>query len=762
MGAIAPYLFDVTLPSQFAVLLFLPIMILIGLKPACKVPCIFPVFFLLTTLAINHRLASRLPAVDNKSQQQVSGQIISLPQRGLDSVRFIFKPDTFGASVPQRLRVYWYTRQGKDNKTQVPAVHIGEHWQLQLQLRTTRRRINFHGIDAERWLFANGIGALAYVQPGDNTRLAAADAFDPRHWRAATRDKLEQVAGDVPGFRILAALAVADRGGLRSADRDVLSATGTGHLLAISGLHIGLAAVMGFYLGRVVLLLLPCAWRLRAAIALPWCMAWLAALLYSALAGFGISTQRALIMLTVATLVVLSRRKIYPGLAWMIAMSAVLVADPFAPLRAGFWFSFMAVAILLWLFVPRFNAISSWRRLIFAQLGITLMMAPLGLYWFQQASMPGLVANLVAIPVVSFLVVPLILAALVMLWVPGPLAAWLLYSAGQISQCLLLFLEQLVLLQPDWLNATRTPGLMSTVLAMLGGLIILMPRGIPGRWAGLFLMLPMLLPVPNPLSRTESQTDFLDVGQGLSILVGSHDYLLVYDTGPGNGLAGEDGWDMVDGTIQPMIAATGQTPDLIVTSHADLDHAGGLDRLQKLYPQADLLASLPEKRSDIRQCRAPDAWSHGNMVFTVLHPSAGLPYLGNDSSCVISVRGNGLNLLLSGDISYRVERRLVNQGLEKHAILSVPHHGSSTSSSAVLIEAAKPNLALISAAANNRFNFPREDVMQRYHQAQVRTLNTADCGGIRITTDAEGRFEVESARVNRKAIWRWSATSDCP
>jgi len=416
----------------------------------------------------------------------------------------------------------------------------------------------------------------------------------------------------------------------------------------------------------------------------------------------------------------------------------------------------------LWLFIPRFSAISSWRRLIFAQLGITLMMAPLGLYWFQQASMPGLVANLVAIPVVSFLVVPLILAALVMLWVPGPLAAWLLYSAGQISQCLLLFLEQLVLLQPDWLNATRTPGLMSTVLAMLGGLIILMPRGIPGRWAGLFLMLPMLLPVPNPLSRTESQTDFLDVGQGLSILVGSHDYLLVYDTGPGNGLAGEDGWDMVDGTIQPMIAATGQTPDLIVTSHADLDHAGGLDRLQKLYPQADLLASLPENRNDIRQCRAPDAWSHGNMEFTVLHPSAGLPYLGNDSSCVISVRGNGLNLLLSGDISYRVERRLVNQGLEKHAILSVPHHGSSTSSSAVLIEAAKPNLALISAAANNRFNFPREDVMQRYHQAQVRTLNTADCGGIRITTDAEGRFEVESARVNRKAIWRWSATSDCP
>ena len=400
--------------------------------------------------------------------------------------------------------------------------------------------------------------------------------------------------------------------------------------------------------------------------------------------------------------------------------------------------------------------------MIFAQLGISLVMAPLGMYWFQQASMPGLLANLVAIPVISFLVVPLILAALLFLWLPLPVAGLLLELAGHITQWLFLFLEQLSVLQPEWLSSTRIPSLASTVLAMLGALVILLPRGIPGRFAGALLMLPMLLPVANTLGPTESQTDFLDVGQGLAILVGSRDYLLLYDTGPGNGLADEDGWNMVDGTIEPMIAARGQKPDLIVASHADLDHAGGLNRLQKIYPQSHFLASLPKNRTGIHQCKAPTTWSAGEMEFEILHPSTGLPYLGNDSSCVISVRGKGLDILLSGDISKLVEQRLVDEGMGTHTILSVPHHGSSTSSSRVFIDTVNPELALISAAANNRFNFPRADVIKRYKQAQVPVVNTADCGGIRITTDTDGAFKVASARVGRKAIWRWPAEAGCP
>jgi competence protein ComEC len=297
---------------------------------------------------------------------------------------------------------------------------------------------------------------------------------------------------------------------------------------------------------------------------------------------------------------------------------------------------------------------------------------------------------------------------------------------------------------------------------MLGAAVLMLPRGTPVRYAGLLLMLPMLLPAANTPGRTEAQIDFMDVGQGLAVLLTDRNYLMVYDTGPGNGLVGEAEWDMVRGTLQPMIKATGKSPDLIIASHADLDHAGGLKRLQAVYPYARYLASLPEKRAGIRSCQAPVAWMTENLGFRVLHPSTGLPYLGNDSSCVISVNGQGLSLLLSGDISRVVERRLVQNGLEQHAILSVPHHGSSTSSSQLLIDAVKPSLALISAAFNNRFDFPRADVLDRYSKARIQTLTTAQCGGIRITTDVNGGFTMESARVTRKTIWRWPAAPTCP
>ena len=687
----------------------------------------------------------------------------SLPESKGDVIRFVFLPDIAVAPIPAKIRVYWYKDRGRgeSENSNLPRLRAGERWRLQLELRAPRGRINFHGVDTERWYFTQGIGARAYVQKGENIRLAGPAWFNLQHWRELVLDKLTEKAGDAPAFRMLAALAIADRRGLFAGDRVILAATGTGHLLAISGLHIGLAATLGFYLGRLGLLFLSVGLKQRFAIVLPWVVAWLAALSYSALSGFGVSTQRALIMLTVATLVMLGRRNVHPLLAWLIAMFLVLVADPLAPLRAGFWFSFVAVGVLLMLFVPRHGQMPAWRKMLYAQLGISLLMAPLGMYWFQQASLPGLLANLVAIPVVSMLVVPLILIALILLWLPGPLAAWLLTGAGYLIHWLFLMLDYMSGFQPLVFSATRIPGLAATLLAMLGAALVLLPRGVPGRYAGLLLMIPMMLPAGPSRGRGETQIDFLDVGQGLSVLLSTRDYLMVYDTGPGNGLAGEAGWDMVAGTIQPMIKATGKSPDLIIASHADLDHAGGLNRLHAEFPDALYLASLPGKRAGIGSCNAPATWLVDHLEFKVLHPSAGLPYLGNDSSCVISVNGSGLSLLLSGDISHVVERRLTNNGLEPHAILTAPHHGSSTSSSQALIDAVEPALVLISAGMNNRFNFPREDVVKRYAKAGTPALNTAQCGGIKITTDANGAIKVESARKVRKAIWRWPTDANC-
>jgi competence protein ComEC len=184
--------------------------------------------------------------------------------------------------------------------------------------------------------------------------------------------------------------------------------------------------------------------------------------------------------------------------------------------------------------------------------------------------------------------------------------------------------------------------------------------------------------------------------------------------------------------------------------------------LQAIYPQAEFLANLPQQRIGIKACKAPAAWYGDNLDFRVLHPSAGLPYLGNDSSCVISVNGAGFSLLLTGDISKTVERRLVNEGLAQHVILTAPHHGSSTSSSQLLIDTLKPSWALISAGIDNRFDFPRTDVLERYSKAKVLALNTAQCGGLRITARADGEIKIESARVVNETLWRWPADSSCP
>lgn len=806
LGAVSPYLFDSTLPWRAGLIVLLALTITyltplffpsIRLTPLDKFLnhsvvrrgslclLVFSGMFMFTTYSLQERLEQRLPVSLDKAEGSLTGVVRGLPEAGPDNLRFQFLVDSYSANTyagntytdktqvdnnsatqlqealaGQLVRVYWHLR--KAPSTGLPILHPGERWQLPMQLRTNRAQVNFVGSDNERWSFANGVAARGFVLAAAERLPGATSWFDTDRWREAVLTKMKLVAGDAAAFRMLAALAIADRRELDASDRQVFAATGTGHLLAISGLHIGLAAVIGYFVGRLLLLFFVAGMRLRLAISLPWVGAWLSAFSYAVLAGFGVSTQRALIMLSVATIVVLCRRKIHPASAWMVAMALVLIIDPFAPLRAGFWFSFLAVGVLLIIFTPRFGEIPAWKKMLFAQLGITLTMAPLGMYFFQQSSLPGLLANLIAIPTVSFISVPLILFGLIFMWLPGPMGGWLLEAAGMSLHYLFVFLQQLSTWQPDFMQSASTPKTVAVILAMLGALILIMPRGLPGRAIGLLLMLPMFLPPSNPLAEGMTEVDMLDVGQGLAILVGNKDYLMVYDTGPGNGLQDAAAWDTVKGSIQPAIARRTIAPDLIVASHADLDHAGGLDSLRNIWPQATVTASLPQTTVGVQPCLAGDLWGAGEMSLRVLHPAAGLPYLGNDSSCVISVNSPGFSLLLTGDISKAVESRLVLESVSNHQFMSVPHHGSASSSTRQFIETVHPQLALNSAASNNRFDFPRPEVLQRFDKVGINVLNTAGCGGLRITSTSNADFQVRSARVHRDAIWRFKADDICP
>jgi len=337
-------------------------------------------------------------------------------------------------------------------------------------------------------------------------------------------------------------------------------------------------------------------------------------------------------------------------------------------------------------------------------------------------------------------------------------AGLLLKLAGEASAVLFLYLEFLATLQGT-VPILPAPGILTVVLAMLGGMLLLFPAGLPGRWIGIFLILPLFLPPGPRTERGSLLIEALDVGLGMAVLLSTEHYTLLYDSGPGDGREK----NLVKGVITPALAGLGRhAPEQIIISHGDLDHAGGLAALMKHYPTAELFANLPAQPAHIEPCHSDLAWSHDGFEFQVLHPSTALPYLGNDSSCVLSVTGPGGSVLFTGDISSAIENRLITNMLAPHRILLVPHHGSKTSSSTEFIAAVRPEASVATASLGNRFGFPRDEIRQRYIDAGSKFWSTGECGAVRILITADGEFHAISARRKRNRIWRWPAAAGCP
>ena len=305
----------------------------------------------------------------------------------------------------------------------------------------------------------------------------------------------------------------------------------------------------------------------------------------------------------------------------------------------------------------------------------------------------------------------------------------------------------------------QRPSVPVLLLATLGGLLLLLPRALSLRWSGLFLMLPLFLP---PGSRAQDGfllIEALDIGQGTAVLVSTDNSTLLYDSGPGDG--GEH--NLVRSVITPALAnLASSAPERIIISHGDLDHAGGVKSLANHYPNARWNTNLPGHRRKYPGCHQGLSWKWSEFEFKVLHPSRRLPYLGNDSSCVLSIQGGPARVLLAGDISSAVESRLIASGHGPYRVLIVPHHGSMTSSSEAFISAARPEIAIATTGLGNRFGFPRKEIMERYISAGSSFWSTGACGALRVNIAADGSINAASARRERKAIWRWPAEPFCP
>ncbi|MFM6985480.1 MAG: DNA internalization-related competence protein ComEC/Rec2 [Hydrogenophaga sp.] len=699
---------------------------------------------------------------------RVTGTVAGLPQRGPDGERFVFRVETAAIGhqvmpMPSRVQLGWYLRGAVDAG---PLPRAGERWQLTVRLRSPHGPFNPHGFDRERWLWEQGIGATGYVRNGprdEAPRRLAASGWDLDAARQAVSDRIRARVADPRLSGVLAALVVGDQSAIDRADWLLFRSTGVAHLMSISGLHVTLFAWLAT---RWIALL----WRRLARpwpgllLAVPMPLAAgtggvLLAWVYALFAGWGVPSQRTVLMLgLVVGLRLAGRQWPWPAL-WGMALVAVLLLDPWALLQPGFWLSFVAVGILFAAdpaqrpppaTVPGAPA-QRWHRLgqaIWAQgreqWVMTLALAPLSLLLFGQVSLVGLLANLLAIPWVTLLLTPLALSGV--LWAPLWTAA-----AGAVD---VLGRWLGVLAQLDLASVYRPiPPWPLGVLAVVGGVLLVLR--VPWLWraAGLMLWWPALWwQPPRPLPG-EFEVVAMDVGQGSALLVRTAAHSLLYDAGPRYGPESDAGQHIV----LPLLRAWGESPDTVVISHRDSDHAGGADAVRSAWPQARWLSSYAPEPA--QRCVAGLSWDWDGVRFHMLHPAAehirpdgGGALSSNAMSCVLHIHNGRRGAWLGGDLDAGNETRLALDRPDLRAdLLVAPHHGSASSSSPVLLNTLAPAQVLIQSGYRNRFNHPSPVVLQRYRERGMHWFNTPQCGAATWRSDRPEAVRCE--RVQNRRYW---------
>lgn len=703
------------------------------------------------------RLADALPAALEGEDLVVVGRVADLPQPFARGVRFGFEldpvqPGAAAASAPRRIALSWYAP--RNDERAVPQLRAGERWRFVVRLKRPHGLANPHGFDFEAWLLERGIRATGYVR-GEALLLDAAPA-GALQWlhrrRGEVRDRLLAALGERPYAGIVVALAVGDQGAISPAQWEVLRRTGVNHLVAISGLHVSLVAlVAGLACGglwrRVPALGLRLAALRVAALA-----GLLAATGYAMLAGLGIPVQRALLMLAAAALALLAGREPGPARILAFALGAVLVVDPWAVLAAGFWLSFGAVGVILYLLAGRhgLGRGQGWRAALKIQLALQLALAPALLLCFHAVSLVSLPANLVAIPLVSYLVAPLVLLGVV-LPVEG-----LLVLAHACLGAMMAWLEWLAGFERAMWQQAAPPAWLVLAGAVAVGLLLL-PRGTPGRPAALVVVALLFgWQAPRPTAGTFRAT-VLDVGQGLAVHVQTARHDLLYDAGPPYGPSADAGARVV----LPWLAAGGvERLDRLVLSHDDADHVGGAVSVLAGVDTGEVLAGgvapAGAEGWPLRDCRAGERWAWDGVEFALLHPAdAGSARRDNDQSCVLRVASPGGSLLLVGDLGSAGEAAL----LARHgaaalasAVVVVGHHGSRTSSSPAFVDAVQAEAAIHSAGYRNPFGHPHPAVWARWAEAGARNWRTDSQGAITVEVGADG-VALAAARERAPRYW---------
>ncbi|NOX42886.1 MAG: DNA internalization-related competence protein ComEC/Rec2 [Gammaproteobacteria bacterium] len=688
-------------------------------------------------------------------------------------------------------------------------VKLGERWRFLVKLKRPHGFMNPGGFDYEAWLFHKGIHATGYIKnklskkeeefyPGTadkiNKRLATVEhASLIKQFRQHLSEKISLVLASNSSKGLIKALAIGDRQDITPAQWRVLTRTGTNHLMAISGLHIGLVAGFVFFLMKW-------GWRWVGYVCnfwlLPRCCLYLpankfaavfalvAAAFYAMLAGFSIPTQRALVMVALVMLSIFFQRVFRPSVILAVALMVILIIDPFSVMDAGFWLSFSAVAIILFCMSSRLYQKSIWWKWGRVQWIVAIGLTPLLLILFQKTTLISPVANLIAVPWVSLIIVPLTLIGSLVVSITSDISdavgALLLNLAARSFDLLWFALDGLANL-PFATWHQHAPVAWTVIPGLLGILWLLMPRGVPVRWVGVIGLMPMVLVKPPVPKDGDFLFTLLDVGQGLSAVVQTRHHVLVYDTGP----RFSERFNTGSAVVVPFLNHRGiDVVDMLLISHGDNDHIGGMESIMEEMDVKTILTSVPQEitYSNKKRCANLQSWHWDNVKFDIISPptewEGGLQmnskrskalrnqYIGNNGSCVLKITNMTGSVLLTGDIEKSAENYLLRDYInaEGSAMLSttlsadvlvVPHHGSKTSSTLPFVTAVWPKYALFPVGYRNRFGLPRTEVVDRYRAVGARVIDTAKSGAIEFSFfQNKNQNQDQNTNLNSPILYR--------
>ena len=693
----------------------------------------------------------------------VRGVVADFPRSEDDSVAFPLRliPGASASRFPETLQLRIYT------STLQPQA--GELWEFLVRLKRPAGTVNSAGFDREIWALRNHIHANGYVRASRLNRRILQRGPGSRilQWRDAVRRRIDEVLAGQPTAPLIQGITIAARQSIDARSWQILRDSGTSHLVAISGLHVTLVAAFLWYPGRLVGGMMSGLNVLADALLPARVLAFSGALAYGALAGYSTPTLRACLMVVAILLTGWFGRNRSSGMSTLCgALLCMLLANPLTLLSPGFWLSFVAVALLYSCLTqtvdpslaepyPTASRLPTIKKFIIANLhtqfvlGVGLALP--SLVFFSQVSVISFIANLVAIPVFTFFILPLALLGAGLVAAQSVAGEWLLLAAATGLEWLVAGMRILANIPGAIWRPVNMDGV-TLLLVLMASVVSLIPRPLPGRIAGLALLC-ILLSRDSPPVDGLLQLQVLDVGQGLAVLIRTRNHSVLYDTG-----VRWRGGDSGQTVVIPALQAKGiKKLDMLIVSHDDADHSGGLASIMQAIDVPKVLAPAAGYLGIAQavDCRAGASWEWDNVHFRVVHPVNRSAWSDNNASCVLLIVAANQKILLPGDIEAVAELALAEDTqLRQAGLVIAPHHGSRTSSSQPFVNALAPKYVVFSAGYANRWGFPQDDIVQRWLDNSACALKTAATGALEFSISDSGELKLDhAARAGWKRPW---------